>query len=384
MPFVGNPGNKVNVSTNIPKGYVLTPGNDGVVTVPDKQDPKTPIIFNVTTPAGEDADGVQAWTKDQVPDAPYANQYTVNFVTPSGDVIGTATVVGNPGNHVDITPSIPKGYVPTPGKDGNITITDTDEPGKPIVFNVTTPAGQDADGVQVWTKDQVPDAPYANQYTVNFVTPNGGVVGTATLVGNPGNKFVITGNVPNGYTLVDGADGVVEIPNDQNPAQPISIGVVPNGSSDNGGTTDVPGGSSTGEDTNVPTDNPETTIIGDVPNNTVAIGKTDNNTVTGGKADNSKVVTDKSNGTAQATGYEANSGTSTGLVQQSSNAEAAQASANGANANTASSNIAKSKAAALPQTNEQQSASAWAMIGLGLMSMLSLLGITKKKREDEK
>ncbi|GAX05262.1 mucus-binding protein, LPXTG-motif cell wall anchor [Secundilactobacillus pentosiphilus] len=384
MPFVGNPGNKVNVSTNIPKGYVLTPGNDGVVTVPDKQDPKTPIIFNVTTPAGEDADGVQVWTKDQVPDAPYANQYTVNFVTPNGDVIGHISFVGNSGNHVDITPSIPKGYVPTPGKDGNITITDTNEPGKPITFNVTTPAGQDADGVQVWTKDQVPDAPYANQYTVNFVTPNGDVVGTATLVGNPGNKFVITGNVPNGYTLVDGADGVVEISNDQNPAQPISIGVVPNDSSDNGGTTDVPGGSSTGEDTNVPTDNPETTIIGDVPNNTVAIGKTDNNTVTGGKADNSKVVTDKGNGTAQATGYEANSGTSTGLVQQSSNAEAAQASANGANANTASSNIAKSKAAALPQTNEQQSASAWAMIGLGLMSMLSLLGITKKKREDEK
>lgn len=330
---------------------------------------------------GIPATGAQGHFKDQVPDAPYANQYTINFVTPNGDVIGHMSFVGNPGDKLNVTPSIPKGYVPTPGKDGNITITDTDEPGKPIVFNVTTPAGQDADGVQVWTKEQVPDAPYANQYTINFVTPNGDVVGTATLVGNPGNKFVITGNVPNGYTLVDGADGVVEISNDQNPAQAISIGVVPNGSSDNGGTTDVPGGSSTGEDTSIPTDNPETTIIGDVPNNTVAIGKTDNNTTTGGKADNGKAVTDKGNGTAQVTGHKANSGTSTGLVQQSSNAEVGQASINSANTNAVSSNTAESKAAILPQTNEQRS-SVWAMIGLGLMSLLSLFGF--KKREDEK
>ncbi|WP_203650350.1 MBG domain-containing protein [Secundilactobacillus yichangensis] len=392
MPFVGNPGNKVNVSTNIPKGYVLTPGNDGVVTVPDKQDPKTPIIFNVTTPAGKDADGVQVWTKDQVPDdAPYANQYTVNFVTPNGDIIGHTTLVGNPGNNFNVTPNIPKGYVPTPGKDGNITIADTDVPGKPIVFNVTTPAGQDADGVQVWTKDQVPDAPYANQYTVNFVTSGGSVVGTATLIGNPGNNFNVTGKVPNGYTLVDGTNGVVEISKDQNPAQPISIKVtVPGGSSNNGGTpptdngTGVPGGTSTDTGTGLPAGNPSTTTDGP-GSNTEVVDQPDNNTVTNDNTDNNPTSTDKSNSTVgkSANSNGTNSGTQTGLVQQSSNAEAGQAQ-QVANTNEVNSTNAKNKAATLPQTNEQQNTSVWAMIGLSLMSMLSMLGITKKKREDEK
>lgn len=382
-----NPGvdNTVDVTPDIPAGYVPTPGNDKVyVNIPKGSDPKTPIMVNITTPAGKDTDPIQVWTKGEVPtdNVPSANEYTVNFVTPNGDVVGKTTIVGNPGDKHDLTPNLPKGYVPTPGKTGTITITAGDDSKTPIVFNVTTPAGQDSDGIQVWTKTEVPtdNVPSANEYTVNFVTPNGDVVGITTVVGNPGNRFDVSGNVPTGYVL-NGTDGDVEIPNNQDPTQPITIGVtVPSKPADNGGPTDVPDGSSTDHGTGTPTDSTDMTTDGS-DNNTVPGGdESGNNPTTGGKTDNNVVSTDNGQKTVgqptQSGG--ANSGTQSGLVQQSINAEAGQSQ------RVTDSKATSQKTGTLPQTNEQNT-SVWALLGISLMSMLSLLGFTKqKKREDEK
>ncbi|GAW98769.1 MBG domain-containing protein [Secundilactobacillus mixtipabuli] len=373
-----NPGvdNTVDVTPNIPAGYVPTPGHDKVyVNIPKGTDPTKPITVNVTTPAGKDADGKQVWIKGEVTtDVPSTNQYTVNFVTPNGDVIGKTTIVGNPGNNLDITPHLPNGYVPTPGKTGNITITKTDVPGdsKPIIFNVTTPAGQDADGIQVWTKGEVPtdNMPSANPYTVNFVTPNGKVVGTTTVVGNPGNRFNVSGNVPNGYIL-NGTDGDVEIPED--PTTPIKVSVtVPVVPNNGGPTTDVPSGS-TDEGTGEPTDNNNETPTGDSDNNTITTGGADHNTVSGDGNNSHRISTGSSENTVGRGSSEANGGTQTGFSQQSGTVVAGRTQSN-QNANTA-------KATTLPQTNEQNT-SVWALLGLSLMSLLSLFGF--KKREDEK
>ncbi len=393
-----NPGvdNTVDVTPDIPTGYVPTPGNDKIlVNIPKGSDPKTPIMVNVTTPAGKDADPIETWTEGEVPtdNVPYANQYTVNFVTPNGDVVGKVTVPANPevDNTVDVTPDIPAGYVPTPGN-GKIlvNIPKGADPKTPITVNITTPAGKDADPIAVWTKDEVPtdNVPSAHQYTINFVTPNGDVVGTTTVVGNPGNQFDVSGNVPNGYVL-NGTDGDVEVPNNQDPSKPITVSVtVPSNPSDNGGTTGVPNGSSTDNGTGTPTDGPDTTTDGS-DNNTVPGGdETDNNPTTGGKTDNNVISTDNGQKTVgqpnSLGGANSNAGAAqSGLVQQSSQAAAAQSQLT-SNSSDNNSGATVNKAGNLPQTNEQNT-SVWALLGLGLMSMLSLLGFTKqKKREDDK
>ncbi|GAX05263.1 mannose-specific adhesin, LPXTG-motif cell wall anchor [Secundilactobacillus pentosiphilus] len=374
--FAGNDGNIYNFKTDIPTGYVLTPGKtDTNITVPKGYDPKTPFVVNITTPAGQPNDGIQTWFKTALPtDTPSANTYPIDFVTPGGDVVGHTTVTGNPGNNFNVTPNIPKGYVPTPGNDQIIvTVPPKQDPKTPINVTVTTPAGQDTDGVQVWTKGEVPtgNVPSANQYTINIVTTSGTVVGTKTVVGNPGNIFDVTDKVPNGYVLVNN-DGHVTIPNGQDPQKPITVLVA---EPDNvGPATDVPDGGSTDEDTGEPTNQ-----LTDEPSDNSQKTDTDNNTVTSGNHSGNNTTDDNT--------VSRISGASTGLTRQSSRGEAGQAqqtaSINSANSNVASSNTAKSKAATLPQTNEQ-SASVWTMIGLSLMSMLSMLGITKKKREDEK
>ncbi len=220
--------------------------------------------------------------------------------------------------------------MPTPGN-GKIlvNIPKGADPKTPITVNITTPAGKDADPIAVWTKDEVPtdNVPSAHQYTINFVTPNGDVVGTTTVVGNPGNQFDVSGNVPNGYVL-NGTDGDVEVPNNQDPSKPITVSVtVPSNPSDNGGTTGVPNGSSTDNGiASTPTDGPDTTTDGS-DNNTVPGGdETDNNPTTGGKTDNNVISTDNGQKTVgqpnSLGGANSNAGAAqSGLVQQSSQAE---------------------------------------------------------------
>ncbi|GAX03938.1 hypothetical protein IWT140_01572 [Secundilactobacillus pentosiphilus] len=374
--LVGNPGDKHDLTPNLPKGYVPVPGESGNITINKGQDPKTPIIFNVTTPAGQDSDGIQTWTKAQVPDSsPYANQYTINFITPGGKVVGTTTVVGNPGDKHDLTPDLPKGYVPVPGESGNTTINKGQDPKTPIIFNVTTPAGQDSDGIQTWTKAQVPDSsPYANRYTINFITPGGKVVGTTTVVGNPGNLIIVTGNVPNGYTLA-GGDGRVEIPNNQAPSQPINVTVIPNspsGASSTTPNTTTATANSAGNPTSTSTVKPITNVNRDSYNNGIAKGSAlQKNTAITDDHDHTWSVptgSDKSNNNAQ-----------TKFTSQSSHAQAGLVHSNRLKPDTE-----KSKITALPQTNEQE-ASVWAMLGLGLISLWGLFGFTKqRKREDDR
>ncbi len=256
--------------------------------------------------------------------------------------------------------------------------------------------------------DKVPtdNVPYANQYTVNFVTPDGTVVGTTTVVGNPGNNFDVTGNVPNGYNLKNNGNGTVEIQKDQNPAQPINVTVVapsiPSNDTDNG--TGVPGGDSTDNGTGTPNDNNGTdkpdnnTTTNDKPDNNTGADKPDSNTTTNdkpdnntgtGKTNNNTISTGTNNSTAgQSTGSnETSNGSQTGLAHQNNYVKAGQAqqltSSSVGNLNGSNSDAMKNKNVTLPQTNEQTS-SVWAMLGLGIMSMLSLLGFKKKKREDEK
>jgi len=373
------------------QGYTLSKGdNNGLVSAT-----KTFTQYGKVPTYVVELSHVEGVELDKVPtdNVPYANQYTVNFVTPNGDVVGKVTVPANPGvdNTVDVTPDIPAGYVPTPGNDKIlVNIPKGADPKTPITVNVTTPAGQDTDGIQVWTKDEVPtdNVPSAHQYTINFVTPNGDVVGTTTVVGNPGNQFDVSGNVPNGYVL-NGTDGDVEVPNNQDPSKPITVSVtVPSNPSDNGGTTDVPNGSSTDNGTGTPTDGPDTTTDGS-DNNTVPGGdETDNNPTTGGKTDNNVISTDNGQKTVgqptSLSGTNSNAGaTQSGLVHQSSQAAATQPQQT-SNSSANNSGVTANKAGSLPQTNEQNT-SVWALLGLSLMSMLSLLGFTKqKKREDDK
>ncbi|GAX07327.1 mucus-binding protein, LPXTG-motif cell wall anchor [Secundilactobacillus silagincola] len=373
------------------QGYTLSKGdNNGLVSAT-----KTFTQYGKVPTYVVELSHVEGVELDKVPtdNVPYANQYTVNFVTPNGDVVGKVTVPANPGvdNTVDITPDIPAGYVPTPGNDKIlVNIPKGADPKTPITVNITTPAGKDTDPIQVWNEDEVPtdNVPSAHQYTINFVTPSGDVVGTATVVGNPGNHFNVSGNVPNGYVL-NGTDGDVEVPNNQDPSKPITVSVtVPANPSDNGGTTDVPGGSSTDNGTGTPTDGPDTTTDGS-DNNTVPGGdETDNNTTTGGKTDNNVISTDNGQKTVgqptSLSGTDSNAGaTQSGLVHQSSQAAAIQPQQT-SNSSANNSGATANKAGSLPQTNEQNT-SVWALLGLGLMSMLSLLGFTKqKKREDDK
>lgn len=372
------------------QGYTLSKGdNNGLVSAT-----KTFTQYGKVPTYVVELSHVEGVELDKVPtdNVPYANQYTVNFVTPNGDVVGKVTVPANPGvdNTVDVTPDIPAGYVPTPGNDKIlVNIPKGADPKTPITVNITTPAGKDTDPIQVWNEDEVPtdNVPSAHQYTINFVTPSGDVVGTATVVGNPGNHFNVSGNVPNGYVL-NGTDGDVEVPNNQDPSKPITVSVtVPANPSDNGGTTDVPGGSSTDNGTGTPADGPDTTTDGS-DNNTVPGGdETGNNPTTGGKTDNNVISTDNGQKTVgqptSLSGTNSNSAAQSGLVHQSSQAAATQPQQT-SNSSANNSGATANKAGSLPQTNEQNT-SVWALLGLSLMSMLSLLGFTKqKKREDDK
>lgn len=214
----------------------------------------------------------------------------------------------------------------------------------------------------------VPYAPYANQYTINIVTTSGTVVGTKTVVGNPGNIFDVTDKVPNGYVLVNN-DGHVTISNGQDPQKPIPV-LVTEPSYDNGGpATNIPSGGSTDEDTGEPTNQPTDNPTDDNGNTTV--GNPDNNTVTSGDHSGNKTKTTDPTISQPSDSKRSNNGSSVGLTRESSRGEATQGQQVDSN----------NKAATLPQTNEQTS-SVWALLGLSLMSLLSLFGF--KKREDEK
>ncbi|GAX06108.1 adhesion exoprotein [Secundilactobacillus pentosiphilus] len=229
ITFVGNAGDNYDLKGNLPKGYVLTPGQTNtVVSVPKGQDPKTPLTVNVTTPAGQDTDGIEVVTKEQVDDdVASANQYTINFTDYNGNVVGTTTVDGNPGDSFNITSQIPKGYVSTPGKDGMVSLSTDGDSSQPISYNVTTPAGQDTEGIEVVTKEQVDDdVASANQYTISFTDYNSNVVGTTSFAGNTGDNYDFQANLPEGYVLTPGQTStVVSVPKGQDPSKPLTVHV---------------------------------------------------------------------------------------------------------------------------------------------------------------
>ncbi|MFD1432221.1 mucin-binding protein [Lacticaseibacillus yichunensis] len=199
----GNEGNHFMVDA--PEGWSFAPGVDGDVELTDT--PETPITKLVAEPKGvETTDNPQAWVNDVNEDAPSAEVYTVNFVTYDGTIVGTMTVNGNEGNH--FTVDAPAGWTFAPGVDGDVELTDTPE--TPITKLVAEPKGvETTDNPQAWTNDVNEDAPSAEAYTVNFVTYDGTVVGTATLNGNEGNHFMV--DVPAGWRFAPGVDGDVEL-----------------------------------------------------------------------------------------------------------------------------------------------------------------------------
>ncbi|GAX03976.1 adhesion exoprotein [Secundilactobacillus pentosiphilus] len=229
ITFVGNADDNYDFKGNLPEGYVLTPGQTNtVVSVPKGQDPKTPLTVNVTTPAGQDTDGIEVVTKEQVAnDVLSANQYTINFTDYNGNVVGTTTVDGNPGDSFNITSQIPKGFVSAPGKDGVVSLSTDGDSSQPISYNVTTPAGQDTEGIEVVTREQVAnDVLSANQYTINFTDYSGNIVSTTTFDGNAGDNYDFKDNLPKGYVLTPGQTSmVVSVPKGQDSSKPLTVHV---------------------------------------------------------------------------------------------------------------------------------------------------------------
>ncbi|NLR18907.1 LPXTG cell wall anchor domain-containing protein, partial [Lactobacillus sp. LC28-10] len=337
----------------------------------------TATTDTVTIPANRDDTVNVVYT-------PNPQSIKVQFVDDKGTDLGAVTLSGVSDANVDYSGAFAKeqellnqGYTPSKGdNNGLVSASKTfNQYGKTPTYIVEL---SHVEGVEI---DKVPtdNVPFANQYTVNFVTPSGTVVGTTSVVGNPGNNFNVAGNVPNGYQLVNTGEGIVKIPNDQNPAQPINVMVVVPVGPSGGGSTDVtPDNPET--DTTTPTDDDDVNTDG-ADHNTVTPSDSVDNHITAGNPDNNTVATNQGqNATNQSarSNQTSHSDAQSELAYQESRAAVTQSQ------QTSNSGVAGDKSASLPQTSEQNS-SFWALLGLGLMSMLSLLGFTKqKKREDEK
>lgn len=96
---------------------------------------------------------------------------------------------------------------------------------------------------------------------------------------------------------------------------------------------------------------------------------------------NGQTVTSANRGTATTSVSSAYANATTNRAQQLGNVTGVET---GNVTGSSQGNAANAQTAKLPQTNEQ-STSVWAMLGLGLMSILSLFGLAKgKKREEDK
>ncbi|WP_203626595.1 mucin-binding protein [Lacticaseibacillus mingshuiensis] len=201
--FDGNAGDLHQVVA--PSGWSFAPGVDDNVELTDT--PETPITKLVAEPAGQvPNDGTQAWLNDVNEDAPSAEEYTVNFVTYDGTIVGTMTLDGNVGNLYTV--DAPDGWIFAPGVDGDVELTDTPE--TPITKLVAEPKGvETTDDPQVWTKEENGEPTSAETYTVNFVTYDGTVVGTETFDGNAGDLHQVV--APSGWSFAPGVDGNVEL-----------------------------------------------------------------------------------------------------------------------------------------------------------------------------
>ncbi|GAX01059.1 KxYKxGKxW signal peptide domain-containing protein [Secundilactobacillus silagei] len=376
----------------------------------------------------------QPVSKEQVnTDVPTANEYTVNYMTPIGTVAGSTTVDGNPGSSFDLTKKVPNGFVLTPGqKTIEVTIPKGQDPTKPLTFNVTWPAGQVGAPQQSRAKTN-PDEPSANQYTINFTTPDGRVVGTTTVVGNPGSNFDVTNKVPNGFVPVTANDDKGTIAANQDSKNPIVVNVKSPTSTDTQHDTGQPVGPANPTNTTQPTAGPGSDIKSNGTQPGAAViaqpGKTTKGESTGSQpgvavkpkkknVDSSPVSTQgKSNpsnngettalnageavsgksaagqGTADAYAVTTANGSSQAAVQgqqaaaqqtvaQSQQQAAAQSQGQTqVNGNNQGQNQSANKGQ-LPQTNESQS-SVMATIGLGLLSLLSVFGLGKKRRKSD-
>ncbi|KRL77437.1 beta strand repeat-containing protein [Secundilactobacillus paracollinoides] len=218
----GIPGQTVQLTP--PDGYVWTPGANGALTI--SATPGETYTVAVTTPKGEDtAENPQTFEKASVPstDVPTAERYTINYTDGAGTVVGTATIVGQPGETLTNDGTIPTGYVLAPGGTDSLTLTTT--PATPLTVAVTEPKGQDTTGNPA-EKTSVPttNVPTAESYTVNYTDGAGNVIGTTTIVGDPGETIsTIATTVPTGYVLTPGEPNGVTLTD--NPSQPLTIAV---------------------------------------------------------------------------------------------------------------------------------------------------------------
>lgn len=206
-----------------------------------------------------------------------------------------------------------------------------------------------------------------------------------TLTGLTNSAVNWTATVPANYQLAPGqassgsvnlkmsnADVVIHLVHQTETTQGksnVTVPVNPVGNGDGSTITNVPNDSSTSNGTGTSDTNTEITA-----------NDSDNNTIDSGRAvHNSTTTVETQNTVGQPTGESGiKTGTQAGTVQPSSstgNTEVEQLQ------NLKGSATTESKAATLPQTNEQN-ASVWTLLGLGLMSMMSLLGFTKQKKHD--
>ncbi|GAX03132.1 hypothetical protein IWT140_00731 [Secundilactobacillus pentosiphilus] len=182
--LVGNPGTKYDSTTildHIPAGWQLsTPLGDL---------PQENGITNQTVT-------IQLTPKEEAQSAPavYPTTITVNYETPDGHLQGTTILVGNPGTKYDSTTilnHIPAGW--------RLSTPLGDLPQENGITDQTVT-------IQLTPKEEAQSAPaiYPTTITLNYETPDGQTRGTTTLVGNPGTKYdstTILDHIPAGWQL---------------------------------------------------------------------------------------------------------------------------------------------------------------------------------------
>ncbi|MFC6253879.1 MBG domain-containing protein [Secundilactobacillus hailunensis] len=255
-------------------------------------------------------------------------------------------------------------------------------------YDYTQP-GQTTDGIHVYSKGQVPtDAP--------SVTPDDYY--DYTQPGEPGDGIQSRTQVPTDAPSVT-TDDYYDYTQPGVPGPGIHVytdNTQPGGTDTTTQTTDndtttptTPVTTPTGDDTDTTTTTTDnnTTVPGTNPTGNTTdttdttTTTTDNNRVVPTK--NGQVVTSTNRGTAVNGAY---ANATTNRAQQLGTQQLGDVTGVETGNVTGSSqgNAANAQTAKLPQTNEQNT-SVWAMLGLGLMSVLSLFGLAKgKKREEDK
>lgn len=337
--LTGTTSGTTNWTVTVPAGYALADGQAASGSYTFAASDNTPVVVHLTHAVSHGtvttSRTITYVVAGDTATAPVAVTQTVDWLT-STDLVTGQTVATPQGNFASVTSptiattdsdGVEMGWQPDLASiDGIQLAAQTGTPANPDDVTVTYQT----------TKNQVGPATSADQYTVNFVTSSGEVVGTTQLVGNAGNQFGVS--APAGYHFVDADAGTGTLP--ESNAAAVTILVAADTTNNNGTTT--PGGD----------DNGGTTTPHQLPSTGGSTTTTGNGTQSGG-------------------------GTATDAVPASQTAARTLPSTG-----STSRSLPATGSRSLPQTGDQQNV--WAVLGVGLLTAtLGLFGI-KRRRDTER